>query len=76
MIDALGLNLVPFLVSAITFDSYQKEKLQEEMLRTKHEATTKAKELMEVHGAWLPPWFAVHWSKFQVRLIEFTSTTF
>ncbi|KAL1207122.1 hypothetical protein V5N11_002128 [Cardamine amara subsp. amara] len=38
---------------------------EEEMLRTKHEATTKAKELMEVHGAWLPPWFAVHWSNFQ-----------
>ncbi|KAG7641899.1 hypothetical protein ISN44_As02g018770 [Arabidopsis suecica] len=38
---------------------------EEEMLRTKHEATTKAKELMEVHGAWLPPWFAVHWSSFQ-----------
>ncbi|XP_010472451.1 PREDICTED: apolipoprotein A-IV-like [Camelina sativa] len=38
---------------------------EEEMVRTKNEATTKAKELMEVHGAWLPPWLVVHWAKFQ-----------
>ncbi|XP_023639825.1 protein MLP1 [Capsella rubella] len=38
---------------------------EEEMLRTKHEATTKARELMDVHGAWLPPWLVVHWTKFQ-----------
>ncbi|XP_034886782.1 uncharacterized protein [Populus alba] len=37
---------------------------EEELLKTKSEATSKAKELMEVHGAWLPPWLAVqlvHW---------------
>ncbi|EOA16656.1 hypothetical protein CARUB_v10004835mg [Capsella rubella] len=38
---------------------------EEEMLRTKLEATTKAKELLEAHGSWLPPWLAVHWLKFQ-----------
>jgi len=38
---------------------------EEEMLRTKLEATTKAKELLEAHGSWLPPWLAVHWFKFQ-----------
>ncbi|CAH8274723.1 unnamed protein product [Arabidopsis lyrata] len=38
---------------------------EEEMLRTKLEATTKAKELLEAHGSWLPPWLALHWFKFQ-----------
>ncbi|KAL1210451.1 hypothetical protein V5N11_006780 [Cardamine amara subsp. amara] len=38
---------------------------EEEMLRTKLEATSKAKELLEAHGSWLPPWLAVHWFKFQ-----------
>lgn len=38
---------------------------EEEMLRTKLEATTKAKELLEAPGSWLPPWLAVHWFKFQ-----------
>ncbi|CAB4297097.1 unnamed protein product [Prunus armeniaca] len=34
---------------------------EEEMLKAKFEATSKAKELKEVvHGAWLPPWLAVH----------------
>ncbi|KAM5565452.1 golgin IMH1-like [Rosa sericea] len=33
---------------------------EEEMLRAKFEATSKAKALTEVHGAWLPHWLAVH----------------
>ncbi|KAJ6373403.1 hypothetical protein OIU76_027695 [Salix suchowensis] len=47
---------------------------EEELIKTKSEAISKAKELMEVHGAWLPPWLAVqlircqslahtHWSE-------------
>ncbi|KAJ8763848.1 hypothetical protein K2173_003630 [Erythroxylum novogranatense] len=32
---------------------------EEEMMKAKFEATSKTKELMEVHGAWLPPWLAV-----------------
>ncbi|ESQ46428.1 hypothetical protein EUTSA_v10000173mg [Eutrema salsugineum] len=39
---------------------------EEEMLRMRHEAATKAKELLEVHGSWLPPWLAVHWINFQL----------
>ncbi|KAF6157871.1 hypothetical protein GIB67_023272 [Kingdonia uniflora] len=38
---------------------------EEEMMRAKIEATTKIKELMEVYGAWLPPWFATHLLKCQ-----------
>ncbi|XP_059662976.1 uncharacterized protein LOC132308778 [Cornus florida] len=33
---------------------------EEEMLKAKIEATSKTKDLVEVHGAWLPPWLAVH----------------
>ncbi|KAM7265929.1 hypothetical protein ACFE04_003612 [Oxalis oulophora] len=33
---------------------------EEEMVKAKHEATLKSKELGETHGAWLPPWLAVH----------------
>ncbi|KAK9946721.1 hypothetical protein M0R45_012168 [Rubus argutus] len=33
---------------------------EEEMLKAKFEATSKAKALTEVHGAWLPHWLAVH----------------
>ncbi|KAG2286327.1 hypothetical protein Bca52824_045931 [Brassica carinata] len=38
---------------------------EEEMLRMRHEAATKARELQEVHGSWLPHWLAVHWIHFQ-----------
>ncbi|CAH2061238.1 unnamed protein product [Thlaspi arvense] len=38
---------------------------EEEMLRMRHEAATKANELLEVHGSWLPPWLAVHWMSLQ-----------
>uniref|UniRef100_A0A803LYT5 Uncharacterized protein n=1 Tax=Chenopodium quinoa TaxID=63459 RepID=A0A803LYT5_CHEQI len=33
---------------------------EEEMMKAKSEATSRTKELMEVHGAWLPPWFLDH----------------
>ncbi|KAK7820978.1 hypothetical protein CFP56_038211 [Quercus suber] len=33
---------------------------EEEMIKAKFEATSKSKELSEVHGAWLPHWLAVH----------------
>ncbi|KAH9760036.1 hypothetical protein KPL70_000029 [Citrus sinensis] len=33
---------------------------EEEMMRAKFEATSRSKELTEVHSAWLPPWLAVH----------------
>ncbi|XP_010526281.1 PREDICTED: leucine-rich repeat and coiled-coil domain-containing protein 1-like [Tarenaya hassleriana] len=39
---------------------------EEEILRLSHEATSKAKELHEVHGAWLPPWLAMRWIDFQI----------
>ncbi|MBA0774294.1 hypothetical protein Gotri_009514 [Gossypium trilobum] len=31
---------------------------EEELIKAKFEATSKANELMEVHSAWLPPWLA------------------
>ncbi|CAL0305671.1 unnamed protein product [Lupinus luteus] len=34
---------------------------EEEMVKAKFEAASKAKELTEVHGAWLPPWLGVHY---------------
>lgn len=33
---------------------------EEEMIKANSEAISKAKELIEVHGSWLPPWLAVH----------------
>ncbi|XP_019417672.1 PREDICTED: uncharacterized protein LOC109328593 isoform X2 [Lupinus angustifolius] len=34
---------------------------EEEMVKAKFEASSKANKLTEVHGAWLPPWLAVHY---------------
>ncbi|KAH7524229.1 structural maintenance of chromosomes protein 2-1 [Ziziphus jujuba] len=42
---------------------------EEEMIKAKLDATSKTKELNEVHGAWLPPWLAVHFFHCQ-SLIE------
>ncbi|CAO2817932.1 unnamed protein product [Amaranthus hypochondriacus] len=33
---------------------------EEEMMKAKLEATSRSKELMEVHGSWLPPWLLDH----------------
>ncbi|KAG0493272.1 hypothetical protein HPP92_004266 [Vanilla planifolia] len=33
---------------------------EEELIRMRLEAASKLKELKEVHGAWLPPWFVSH----------------
>lgn len=47
---------------------------EEEMMKAKLEATSRSKELMEVHGAWLPPWLLDHalrsWSFIEVKWIE------
>ncbi|KAF4354537.1 hypothetical protein F8388_022259 [Cannabis sativa] len=42
---------------------------EEEMVKAKYEATAKIKELTEVHGAWLPPWLAVHLIQCQVSIM-------
>ncbi|CAA0831917.1 DNA repair ATPase-related [Striga hermonthica] len=41
---------------------------EEEMMKAKFEATSKIKELMEVRGAWLPPWLAFHINNYQSLL--------
>ncbi|KAI3453946.1 hypothetical protein Pfo_010609 [Paulownia fortunei] len=41
---------------------------EEEMMKAKFEAISKTKELMEVHGAWCPPWLAVHLIHYQSLL--------
>ncbi|CAA3010777.1 structural maintenance of chromosomes 2-1-like [Olea europaea subsp. europaea] len=41
---------------------------EEELMMAKSEYTSKTKELMEVHGAWLPPWLAVHFIHYQSLL--------
>ncbi|XP_074556618.1 uncharacterized protein LOC141812527 [Curcuma longa] len=38
---------------------------EEELIRVRLEATTKSKELTQAHGAWLPPWFATHFSYYK-----------
>ncbi|XP_073014445.1 uncharacterized protein [Typha latifolia] len=38
---------------------------EEELMRAQLEATSKVKELTEVHGAWLPPWLATQLSNYQ-----------
>ncbi|KAI4377588.1 hypothetical protein MLD38_015188 [Melastoma candidum] len=35
---------------------------EEELVKVKLEASSKIKQLTEVHAAWLPPWLASHWS--------------
>ncbi|KZV19799.1 DNA repair ATPase-related family protein [Dorcoceras hygrometricum] len=41
---------------------------EEEMMKAKFEASSKTKELMEVHGAWFPPWLAEHLFHHRSRL--------
>ncbi|KDP33426.1 hypothetical protein JCGZ_06997 [Jatropha curcas] len=43
---------------------------EEEMMKAKFDATSKTRELMEVHGAWLPPWLAVQLVRFQTHWNE------
>ncbi|CAI9784733.1 unnamed protein product [Fraxinus pennsylvanica] len=43
---------------------------EDELMKAKSEYTSKTKELMEVHGAWLPPWLAVHFIHYQSLLEE------
>ncbi|KAL0330093.1 UNVERIFIED_CONTAM: hypothetical protein Sradi_4996000 [Sesamum radiatum] len=38
---------------------------EEEMIKAKFEVASKTKELMEVHGSWLPTWLAVHFDNYQ-----------
>ncbi|EPS59629.1 hypothetical protein M569_15176, partial [Genlisea aurea] len=38
---------------------------EEELKRAKLEAATKAKELLEAHGAWLPRWLSIHLKAYQ-----------
>ncbi|KAL0324048.1 UNVERIFIED_CONTAM: hypothetical protein Scaly_2371900 [Sesamum calycinum] len=43
---------------------------EEEMIKAKFEVASKTKELMEVHGSWLPTWLAVHFDNYQSLLLE------
>jgi predicted nucleic acid-binding Zn-ribbon protein len=37
---------------------------EEELMRLQNEATTKSKQLTEVHGAWLPPWLVTYSARY------------
>ncbi|KAK4422413.1 hypothetical protein Salat_1823600 [Sesamum alatum] len=41
---------------------------EEEIMKAKLEVSSKTKELMEFHDAWLPPWLAVHCMRHQTLL--------
>ncbi|XP_042482809.1 uncharacterized protein LOC122063171 isoform X2 [Macadamia integrifolia] len=43
---------------------------EEEMMKANFEVNSKIKDLMEVHGAWLPSWLAAHLVHFQLVVAE------
>ncbi|CAK9312926.1 unnamed protein product [Citrullus colocynthis] len=43
---------------------------EEEMIKAKFEVTSRTEELMEVHGAWLPPWLASFWNEHAKPIIN------